>query len=80
MLAHDPLLTDDEIRRSGAEPWTWGTVAPGVRALITQTADPRWRDLASAWLPDLEFVLDGRNSLTGVTWPASITSRGIGTP
>ncbi len=80
VFAHDPLLTDDEIRRTGADPWTWGTSAPGVRALVTQTADPRWQDLASAWFPDLEFVLDGRNSLTHVAWPASISSRGIGTP
>ncbi|MBA2299815.1 MAG: nucleotide sugar dehydrogenase, partial [Chloroflexi bacterium] len=25
VLAYDPLLTVDEIRRTGADPWTWGT-------------------------------------------------------
>ncbi len=32
VLAYDPLLSDEEIAATGAEPWTWGTVAPGVRA------------------------------------------------
>ena len=54
VLAYDPLLTEDEIRATGAEPWAWGTAAPGVRAVVTQTADPRWNELDAAWFPELK--------------------------
>ena len=78
VLAYDPLLTEAEIRRTGAEPWAWGAAAPGVRAVVTQTADPRWQELDAAWLPDLKVLLDGRNSLDGFALPEGATHRGIG--
>jgi nucleotide sugar dehydrogenase len=78
VLAYDPLLTDEEVRRTHAEPWPWGTSSPGVSALITQTADPRWNDLEARWFPDLQLVLDGRNSLDGLALPDRVTRRGIG--
>jgi nucleotide sugar dehydrogenase len=78
LLTYDPLLTEDEIRGTGAEPWEWGAAAPGVRAVVTQTADPRWNELEPAWFPDLKVVLDGRNSLGGLTLPEGATHRGIG--
>jgi nucleotide sugar dehydrogenase len=78
VFAYDPLLTDDEIRRAGAEPWAWGDTASGVQAVVTQTADPRWLDLDAAWLPDLAVVIDGRNSLGGIPLPDPVTRRGIG--
>jgi len=77
-VAYDPLLTEDEVRRTGAEPWNWATPAPGVRAVVTQTADPRWLDLDAAWLPDLTVVIDGRNSLAGLQLSDRVTRRGIG--
>jgi nucleotide sugar dehydrogenase len=80
VLAHDPLLTDDEVRATGAEPWTWGETVPSVRAVVTQTADPRWNDLDLAWFPDLQFLLDGRNSLAGLDVPDKVKCRGIGRP
>ncbi|MDX6731786.1 MAG: hypothetical protein QOC54_1734, partial [Baekduia sp.] len=78
VLGYDPLLTDDEIRRTGAEPWTWGTASDAIRGLVTQTADPRWNDLDPAWFPNLRAVLDGRNSLAGLTLPNEVARRGIG--
>jgi len=78
VLAYDPLLTDDEIRATGAEPWTWGTLAEGVRGVVTQTGDARWNDLDAAWFPDLQAVLDGRNSLDRLKLPDGVTRRGIG--
>ena len=78
VLAFDPLLTDDEVRRTGAEPWTWGTTSDAVRGLVTQTGDPRWNDLDPAWFPELRAVLDGRNSLAGLTLPSQVARRGIG--
>jgi nucleotide sugar dehydrogenase len=80
VLAHDPLLSDAEIAQTGAEPWSWGSAAPGVRAVITQTADPAFVSLDPSWFPKLEVVLDGRNSLRDLALPASVAYLGIGIP
>jgi nucleotide sugar dehydrogenase len=78
--AYDPLLSADEVRRVGAAPWAWGEAAP-FRAVVTQTADPRWRDLDLAgWFPELEIVLDGRNSLRDLRLPPGVRLLGIGVP
>ena len=78
VLAHDPLLTDDEIVRTGAVPWRWGDTVPAVRAIVTQTADPAWAGLDPAWFPGLELVLDGRNSLRELALPDGVAYQGIG--
>jgi len=78
VLAYDPLLTDDEVRQTGAEPWSWGTPAAEVQAIVTQTADRRWLDLDPDWFHELNVVLDGRNSLDGLALPEGVTRRGIG--
>ena len=79
VLAYDPLLSGDEVAAvTGTEAWSWGSVARGVRAIVTQTGDPRWAELDAAWFPDLEIVLDGRNSLEAAAWPEGVTRRGIG--
>jgi len=82
VLAHDPLLTDDEVARTGASPWAWGSPAPDVQALVTQTADPGWLRLDPAWLPDLRVVYDGRNSLSPLLerLGAGVAYRGVGVP
>ena len=81
VLAYDPLLTDEEIARTGATPWTWGQPAPEVRAIVTQTADPLWGALDPAWFPNLAMIYDGRNSLADLaaTLPPSIGFQGVGT-
>jgi len=79
VLAHDPLLTDDEIRALGAEPYGWGSHAE-IRAIVAQTADPRWRDLDPAWFAGLRIVVDGRNNLSQVALPPGVAYRGIGVP
>jgi nucleotide sugar dehydrogenase len=79
VLAHDPLLSDDEIRSLRVEPYAWGSPAV-IRAIVTQTADPRWRSLDPAWFADLAVVLDGRNSLSGLALPAGVAYRGVGVP
>jgi len=79
VAAWDPLLSADEIRRCGAEPWTWGT--PGdARAIVLQTADPAFRSLDAAWFAHLEVILDGRNGLGGVAFPAGVRVLGVGVP
>lgn len=79
ILAFDPLLDAEETRALGAEPWAWGSPA-NVRAIVTQTGDPRWRALEWGWFPDLVIVYDGRNSLTEVTPPAGASIVGVGVP
>ncbi len=75
----DPLLSADEIDRCGAIPWAWGTPSD-ARAIVTQTADEAFARLDPRWVPDLEVVVDGRNSLRDVTYPEGITVLGIGVP
>ncbi|HLA16827.1 MAG TPA: nucleotide sugar dehydrogenase [Candidatus Limnocylindrales bacterium] len=79
VLAHDPLLSDDEIAHCGAEPWAWGARAPGVTAIVTQTEDPLYASFDMAWAPDLKVVVDGRNSLRDLALPAGVAYVGFGT-
>jgi nucleotide sugar dehydrogenase len=78
VIAYDPLLTDDEVRAAGAEPWQWGASASDVQAIVTQTADPQWDGLDARWFPDLVVVVDGRNSLDDLSLPEGVRRRGIG--
>ena len=80
VLACDPLLSEAEIAQTGAVPWSWGSAAPGVRAIVTQTADPVWASLDPAWFPALQVVLDGRNSLRDLALPDGVAYQGIGVP
>ncbi|HEY7524425.1 MAG TPA: nucleotide sugar dehydrogenase [Candidatus Limnocylindrales bacterium] len=77
--AYDPLLTDDEAARSGAAPWRWGEPGP-FRVVVTQTADPRWRELDLTWFPELQLVFDGRNSLAGLGLRDGVRYLGVGVP
>jgi UDP-N-acetyl-D-mannosaminuronic acid dehydrogenase len=79
VLAYDPLLIDDEIARLGAAPWHWGD-ASHARVVVTQTADPLWRDLDPAWFPNLALVYDGRNSLSALPLPPGVAYQGVGLP
>jgi len=79
-LAYDPLLSAAEIAQTGAVPWSWGSAAPDVRAVVTQTADPVFASLDPAWFPKLAVVLDGRNSLRDLALPGDVTYVGIGVP
>jgi nucleotide sugar dehydrogenase len=75
--AWDPLLSEAEISHSGAVPWHWGE-SSAARAIVTQTADRRFRDLDFSWFPDLELLYDGRNSLRSVELPDGIAYHGVG--
>ncbi len=79
VLAHDPLLSDDEVRALGVEPYAWGAPSD-ARAIVTQTGDRRWADLEPAWFPELAILVDGRNTLAGLALPSSVRYRGIGVP
>ena len=79
VLAHDPLMTDDEVRALGAEPWTWGSPSD-ARAIVTQTGDRRWHELDPAWFTNLALLVDGRNTLSALRLPDGVRYRGIGVP
>jgi nucleotide sugar dehydrogenase len=79
VLAYDPLLTADEIARSGAEPYRWGSPAP-VEAVVVQTADPRFAQLDLAWFPALRILYDGRNRLADLRLPDHVRYVGVGRP
>ncbi len=66
--AYDPLLSDEEIERLGARSYLWGEPGP-FRAIVTQTGDKLWQKLNVKLFPQLEVVLDGRNSLREVGLP-----------
>ncbi len=76
---YDPLLSEAEIEALGATPYRWGERSD-ARAIATQTADPRWRELDPAWFPDLEVLYDGRNSLRDLELPHRVEYHGVGVP
>jgi nucleotide sugar dehydrogenase len=77
--AYDPLLRADETAACCATPWAWGEEGP-FRVVITQTGDPRWRELDFGWFPSLELLYDGRNSLRDVPLPAGVAYQSVGAP
>jgi UDP-N-acetyl-D-mannosaminuronic acid dehydrogenase len=79
VLAYDPLLSEREIMDLSAMPWTWGSRSD-ARAIITQTSDPLWSELDLAIFPDLELLVDGRNSLRGLEIPERVGYQGVGVP
>ena len=62
VTACDPLLSDEEIGRTGATPHHWGD-SSDAEVIVTQTADPLWARLAVQRYPSLRVLYDGRNSL-----------------
>ena len=80
VLAYDPLLSDTETAGTRAIPWSWGSHAPAVRAIVTQTADPLFATVDLGWFPTLAVVLDGRNSLRELELPEGVRYLGIGMP
>ena len=77
--AFDPLLSEEEIVRCCATPYRWGSPSP-ARAIVTQTADARFRELDIGLFPALEVLFDGRNSLRDVTLPEHVAYHAIGVP
>jgi nucleotide sugar dehydrogenase len=77
VYAYDPLLANEEIQRCCAIPYRWGEPGP-FRAVVTQTADKLWETLDFARFPQLEMVVDGRNSLRAVDLPDGVAYMGIG--
>jgi nucleotide sugar dehydrogenase len=75
--AADPLLSSDDIERCCAKTYLWGRPAP-FRAIVTQTADKLWTQIDFSLFPELELILDGRNSLRDIDLPERVRYVGIG--
>jgi nucleotide sugar dehydrogenase len=75
--AHDPLLDAVQVERLGARPWRWGENGP-FRAVVAQTADPRFRELDPTWFPEMRVLYDGRNGLRALALPAGARYVGVG--
>jgi nucleotide sugar dehydrogenase len=79
VFAYDPLLSELEIADLEARPWAWGTESD-ARAIVTQTSDPLWSELDLERFPDLQILVDGRNSLRGLEIPEGVGYQGVGVP
>ena len=75
--AHDALLNDEQVTRLGARPYEWAQQGP-FRAIVVQTADPRFRELDPIRFPALEVLYDGRNGLRGIGLPEGVRYIGVG--
>jgi nucleotide sugar dehydrogenase len=72
VLVHDPLFSDEEIRRHGLEPSPLPP-AQAIDAVVLQAAHAEYQGLDYASLEGCRAVLDGRNALD----PGSIESAGL---
>ena len=62
---HDPLYTDDELRRLGFEPYALGEAAD---LAILQTDHADYRSVTPAELPGIRLLVDGRNATDAAAW------------
>ncbi len=76
VLAHDPLLSDDELRGLGFTPWDRSP----VDGAIVQADHAEYRDLRPADLP-APVVVDGRGVLDGAAFAeAGVDVKRLGRP
>lgn len=65
VVVHDPLYTDEELRRLGFEPYDLG--GP-VDLAILQTDHADYRELSPAQLPGVKLLVDGRAATDAALW------------
>lgn len=73
-LVHDPLYTDDELRKLGFEPYHLGEK---VDAAVVQANHPEYAELGPDDLPGIVTFVDGRRISSADGWPG-VTYRAIG--
>jgi UDP-N-acetyl-D-glucosamine dehydrogenase len=76
VVAADPLFTDDELRGHGFEPWDG---AGDIDVAIVQADHAEYATLATADLPGVQVIVDGRGILDAARFPG-IPVRRIGRP
>ena len=80
VCAFDPLLDRRGDRALlGAMPWPWGSAAPRVRAIVTQTADPLLRDARPGLVPGPRASSSTAGTACATSpLPAGVAYRGVG--
>jgi nucleotide sugar dehydrogenase len=73
-LVHDPLFTDDELRRLSLEPFHYGDPADAV---IVQTDHAEYATVGREQVPGVRVLVDGRNVTDAELW-RGVTRRLIG--
>ena len=64
VFVHDPMYTDDELKKYGFNPFHYGDA---IDAAVVQADHKEYADLTSAKLPGIKTMLDGR----GITKPSN---------
>lgn len=65
VLVHDPMFTDEELRRYGFDPYHLGEP---VDAAIVQADHPEYQSLGADDLPGVRVVVDGRRATDPGRW------------
>ena len=65
VLVHDPMYTDDELKKYGFTPYHYGE---SVDAAVIQADHKEYAELSSAKLPGIKTLLDGRGITKANNW------------
>ena len=65
VLVHDPMYTDDELKKYGFTPYHYGE---SVDAAVIQADHKEYAELSSAKLPGIKTLLDGRGVTKANNW------------
>ena len=65
VLVHDPMYTDDELKKYGFTPYHYGD---SVDAAVIQADHKEYAELSSAKLPGIKTLLDGRGITKANNW------------
>lgn len=65
VVVHDPLYTDEELRKLGLEPYALGG---SVDLAIVQTDHADYREIGPADLPGVKLIVDGRAITDAARW------------
>ena len=65
VFVHDPMYTDDELKKYGFEPYHYGD---SIDAAVVQADHKEYSDLNSTKLPGIKTMLDGRGITKATNW------------
>ncbi len=63
---HDPMFTDEELRKFGFTPYHVGDPVDGA---LLQADHPEYKDFTPADLPGIKVLVDGRHVVDPASWP-----------
>ncbi len=65
VLVHDPMYSDDELRRLGFTPYELGEAA---ELAVLQTDHAEYRSVGPERIPGVKLLVDGRNATNAALW------------